>query len=350
MKKIAYIELDTHAEIASNFWELSQEFCSVSVDFYLSDKVLKLFPNEQHATIIRSSPQKIHHQLQQKHYDAVVIGTAHRYFSTFLKIAQNYPTSLVVHNLNFTQKQPIQLWKLIWKKDWKYRVKLWWKEGLLKAPLLYKSMKNLWVLDENLLSFPWRNKQPLLYLPVFYNEFNAHKSGSIKVVIPGTVSQERRDYHHLFSVIERCNDAIEFVFLGKASGIELELLKSLKKSINSKVSVRYFDAKVSSEIFDQEMKDATVLWCPIQQENQFFSQQEIYGKTKISGNISDAIRYGKLAIFPSSYVQKHPFIYQEAEDVLGQIQEIQNCTFPFEQYFDKKSIAQQLESSINKWL
>ena len=42
-KKIAYIELDTHAEIALNFMELMNDSKAFSVDYYFSEKILRFF-------------------------------------------------------------------------------------------------------------------------------------------------------------------------------------------------------------------------------------------------------------------------------------------------------------------
>ncbi|WP_449399194.1 hypothetical protein [Chryseobacterium wanjuense] len=39
MKKIAYIEIDTHAEIAQSFMDIMQDSQEFSVDFYLSEKI-----------------------------------------------------------------------------------------------------------------------------------------------------------------------------------------------------------------------------------------------------------------------------------------------------------------------
>jgi hypothetical protein len=65
-----------------------------------------------------------------------------------------------------------------------------------------------------------------------------------------------------------------------------------------------------------------VLYCPIQNETEFLSVKEIYGKTKISGNIGDAIRYAKPAIFPTSYESDLEFIIPEKEDLQTQLSEV----------------------------
>ena len=49
---------------------------------------------------------------------------------------------------------------------------------------------------------------------------------------------------------------------------------------------------------------------------------EIYGKTKISGNVGDTIKYGKMSIFPKNYPSKCKFIIKEQDDIENQIMEI----------------------------
>ncbi|MGS0748880.1 hypothetical protein [Halpernia sp. GG3] len=66
---------------------------------------------------------------------------------------------------------------------------------------------------------------------------------------------------------------------------------------------------MSKEEFDENMISVDFLWCPIQEKTHFFSQTEIYGITKMSGNIGDAIKYGKIAIFPKHYQTLKPFYY-----------------------------------------
>ena len=96
-------------------------------------------------------------------------------------------------------------------------------------------------------------------------------------------------------------------------------------------------------VFDDYMQKANILWCPIQQETEFFSQKEIYGITKMSGNIGDAIKFGKLAIFPENYPSKYAFIISEKvslEDALFVKKEIDFSDF------NKEKVLKQLEKTI----
>jgi hypothetical protein len=58
LKKIAYIELDTHAEIALNFMELMNDSKEFSVDYYFSEKILKTL-GLQETENIKKQLQKI---------------------------------------------------------------------------------------------------------------------------------------------------------------------------------------------------------------------------------------------------------------------------------------------------
>ena len=343
MKKIAYIELDTHAEIARNFSELMNDSKVFSVDYYFSEKISKQI-NVKFSNVYLTESSAILEQLKSKKYDLVIIGTVHRYFNIFNKISSDFNTSIIVYNLNFTTISWPQLFLNIFKKDFAYRLKLLLKESLFSAPNVFKNARNLLVLDESLIN---ENKNlELIFLPVFHYEFKEKKeSESLTIVIPGTVSQNRRDYLHLVKSIKSFNEThyFQFIFLGKASGKELSWLKELEKN----QSVKYFTEKVSQHIFDDWMKEAAILWCPIQTETAFFSNKEWYGKTKMSGNIGDAIKYGKIAIFPENYANSQAFIIPENTNIEEQLftyGKLMNDDF--QKKFNKEKIASELEKTL----
>ena len=82
MKKIAYIEIDTHAEIAQDFMDLMHDSKAFSVDYYFSEKIKNQI-REDSQTVHVSDSSMILDQLSEKNYDLVIIGTVHRYFNTF---------------------------------------------------------------------------------------------------------------------------------------------------------------------------------------------------------------------------------------------------------------------------
>ena len=345
MKKIAYIELDTHAEIALNFMELMNDSKAFSVDYYFSEKILRFFGFAQNdklpENIKKATPENLIQQLSTDNYQLIIIGTVHRYFNVFEKIAEKFNTSIICHNLNFVKASNFDLLSSIFKEDFQFRLKLLLKEGLLRKSKVYKKAKNLLVLDRG---FDSAQPDKYKFLPIFYTKFLEKPNNPIfTIVIPGAVSQKRRDYERVLKSIKNFRFPSEIIFLGKASGKELEMLQDFEQSKPENIFIKYFTEKVPQDVFDDYMQKANILWCPIQQETEFFSQKEIYGITKMSGNIGDAIKFGKLAIFPENYPSKYAFIISEKvslEDALFVKKEIDFSDF------NKEKVLKQLEKTI----
>lgn len=370
MKKIAYIEIDTHAEIALNFMELMNDSKVFSVDYYFSEKILRFFGYTQNdklpENIKKATPENLIQQLSTDNYQLIIIGTAHRYFNVFEKVAEKFNTSIICHNLNFVKASKLDLLSSIFKEDFQFRLKLLLKEGLLRKSEVYQKAKNLLVLDQTLKcnvilneaqhnqiksetlneDYERSSEKSFTFLPIFYTKFlEKPKNETYTIVVPGEVSQKRRDYFEL--IIKLFNQHLEkninLILLGKARGKELFFVKDVEEQLFENISIKYFTEKVPQDVFDDYMQKADILWCPIQQETEFFSQKEIYGFTKMSGNIGDAIKFGKLAIFPENYPSKYSFIVPEKgglEDFLFTKKDVD-----FSQ-FSKEKVLQELEKTI----
>ena len=345
MKKIAYIELDTHAEIALNFMELMNDSKVFSVDYYFSEKILRFFGFAQNdklpENIKNATPENLIQQLSTDNYQLIIIGTVHRYFNVFEKVAEKFNTSIICHNLNFVKVANFDLLSSIFKEDYQFRLKLLLKEGLLRKSNVYKKAKNLLVLDRG---FDSAQPDKYKFLPIFYTKFSENSDNPIfTIVIPGAVSQKRRDYERVLKSIKNFRFPSEIIFLGKASGKELEMLQDFEQSKPENISIKYFTEKVPQNIFDEYLQKADVLWCPIQQETEFFSQKEIYGFTKMSGNIGDAIKFRKLAVFPENYPSKYSFIIPEKGSLGDFLFTKKDVDFS---EFSKEKVLQELEKTI----
>ena len=381
MKKIAYIELDTHAEIALNFMELIQDSKAFSVDYYFSEKILRFFGFAQNdklpENIFKAKPENLIQQLSTNNYQLVIIGTVHRYFNVFEKVAEQFNTSIICHNLNFVKASNLNLLSSIFKEDFQFRLKLLLKEGLLRKSKVYQKAKNLLVLDRG---FDSTQPDKYTFLPIFYTKFlEKPKNETYTIVIPGAVSQKRRDYKKTIKELKKLElnfnegefrracpeisgnetfvenneqrkgssvgttQKIQVIFLGKAQGKELEILQNFEQSKPENISIKYFKEKVPQDVFDDYMQKADILWCPIQQETEFFSQKELYGITKMSGNIGDAVKFGKSAIFPENYPSNYSFIIPEKgslEDFLFTKKDVDFSEF------SKEKVLQELEKTI----
>lgn len=344
MKKIAYIELDTHAELAANFFELTRDSTEFSVDLYFSEKIYKLL-NIHEKNIFIADYSNILEVLENKKYDLIILGTVHRQFLFYRAICERFETGIIIHNLNFAKSSKWQLFKNIFKEDFRYRFKLFLKEGLLEAPEVYEKATYLFGIDEQMSA-----KNNLKFSPVYFNQFNNKNTDNqaIKIVVPGIVSQTRRDYFSFFEKLRKFKNIgkdYEIVFLGKAGKKELSELKKLGKEIPDFIKIKYFEEKIPQKKFDEIMKNADVLYCPIQPETEFFSVKEIYGETKISGNIGDAIKYGKPAIFPEMYDSDLEFIVKENQDLQGLFSEIGNQRFDFN-FYSKENVKNRFSEFV----
>lgn len=345
MKSIAYIEIDTHAEIAQAFMDIMKGSQDFAVDYYFSKKIKDQI-REEDEVVFLSDSSMITDQLKTKKYDLIIIGTAHRYFNTFLTIVQKYNTAVITHNLNFPQSSKLSLIKSIFKEDLIYRLKLWWKEGLFYSSKIYRQAKNLLVLDNEL------STESYQFLPLFYTvNFQKTEKDEVVIVIPGGVSQKRRDYQYVFKTIQnlkKTSEKFSFIFLGKAQDKELKILDGLSDGLPENIFIQYFKERVSTDDYDQWMQKADVLWCPIQQETTFFSQKETYGKTKMTGNVGDAIKYGKLAVFPKDYPSKLDFVIPENEEIIEQFQQLKTQSFDFQKNYSKKRIQEKLAEVLSR--
>jgi hypothetical protein len=342
VKKIAYIEIDTHAEIAQAFMDIMKGSQDFAVDYYFSKRIKDQII-DIHETVFLSDSSMILDQLKGKGYDLVVIGTVHRYFNTFLAITKKYNTAIITHNLNFTKASKLNLLKSVFKGDVIFRLKLWLKEGLFYNTKVYQTSRSLLVLDEALTS--GRHQ----FLPLFYTrDFDKARNENLVVVIPGGVSQQRRDYTYIFKTIQNLNTdkRYEFVFLGKAKDHELKELEQLSQRLSENINITYFSERVSSENFEKWMQKADVLWCPIQQDTEFFSMKETYGVTKMTGNLGDAVAYGKWAVFPGNYPSKLDFIIPGKENVLEQLRALSETPFDFYKTYSKEVVQKKLEQFL----
>jgi hypothetical protein len=342
VKKIAYIEIDTHAEIAQAFMDIMEDSKDFAVDYYFSKRIKDQVSHRNEAVFLSDSSM-ILDQLKGKGYDLVIIGTVHRYFNTFLAITKKYNTAVITHNLNFIKATKLDLMKSVFKGDIIFRLKLWLKEGLFYKTKVYKSSRTLFVLDEALVSGRYQ------HLPLFYTrDFDKVENENLVVVIPGGVSQKRRDYAYIFKTIQELNTdrLCQFIFLGKASGHEFKQLENLSEKLPENIEITYFSERVSSEDFEKWMQKADVLWCPIQQDTEFFSMKETYGLTKMTGNLGDAIAYGKLAVFPGNYPSKLNFIIPEKENILEQLKIVSENPFDFYTTYNRKEVQKKLEQFL----
>ena len=195
-----------------------------------------------------------------------------------------------------------------------------------------------------------QSKRETHFLPVFFGEKpkTAEKSEEKLIVIPGEVSQKRRDYSKIMEQLKGFKKDIPYriVFLGKAGEEELAKIQESEKQLPQNIKIEYFRERIPKNIFENYLERADFLWCPLKMKTSFFGVEEIYGETKMSGNIGDAVRFMKPAVFPAGYQSRCPFIIKENENIEQIFSDSANISENSFENFTKEKIVLQLEKII----
>jgi len=153
---------------------------------------------------------------------------------------------------------------------------------------------------------------------------------SLKIVIPGQVSMDRRDYNLIidaFSNIKKSKaEKIECTLLGDASTKESIKIVGLLQSANIDIKIRAFKGFIDQDEYVKIMLQSHIILNPIKLETWYRGMLEHYSLSKTSGAYGDVMRYGLVPFFPKYY--KVPIRIEHY----------------FERYTSAKSLAHKLSS------
>lgn len=325
-KKIAIIEMETHSFLLEQWYRILKEIDSVSFHFFVHPKVYKalsIIPKDY------ISVCEVMDSVYLKEFDWVVINTFHRHFEKYQTIFQEKPVLCLVHNLNFSVNGKLPKWKYFFqnKNALLYFLKLYLKEKIVpKRNLIYKA-KRLGVLSNELAhnikisETIWNGEIDVIPLNFVTFHTKIETEDTIQIVIPGNISRKRKDIDLVFSVLKRIkpNSKLRFVFLGKPENLKIKQeLVGLQFLLHQNITIDFFESFIESQVFAAEMQKAHLLFCPIKEKTSFYGVEELYGKTKVSGNEGDCIMYGKIGLFPSFYpnFDWHTLFYSNEENLI----------------------------------
>jgi hypothetical protein len=151
----------------------------------------------------------------------------------------------------------------------------------------------------------YRVTKPVYVVPGSIFESKTHtaiKNERLKIVVPGSVDPERRDYKSVRTVAEAAAAArwpVQFVILGSAHGDAGKSSWQLFDGLEANVQ-RYSERFVPVAEFEKQLEEADLIWSPLPA---FFEKlrdsAESFGETKSSGAFYDAVRHGKPLLLPS---------------------------------------------------
>lgn len=127
-----------------------------------------------------------------------------------------------------------------------------------------------------------------------------------RIVVPGSVDLRRRDYSHVFQLLEYCHQLEIPVQLTLLGGFHPEhgaaILQQCREYAKLYDNLQWFeDELVDAVRFDELMRQAHFVFAPCVIKTVISDDiEETYGVSLSSGNIGDIIRFARPAILPST--------------------------------------------------
>lgn len=324
-KKIAFIELETHSALLEQWYLLLKEMQSIDFYFFVSQKVKsKITAIPADCMMLVHNAKEIEKELAG--FDAVVVNTFHRNFEQYQAIFKQKKSLVIVHNLNFSLFFQSVNWKNIWAERVRltYFLKLYLAEKINSRRKVVLKAEHFGVLSQSLLDEVSSRSAFGAKTKLIQMNYGQHSSminaEVLQIVMPGNVSNKRKDIKTLFEILPKLNpeSKLHFTFLGKPESDEvLQELEKLKKTTSEKIEITHYHRFIPWEEYSRVIAKAHLLLCPIKNETSFYLVDEVYGKTKVSGSEADCIHNGKIGLFPTSYPKMnwHNLYYENASDL-----------------------------------
>jgi len=315
--------METHSALLEQWYLLLKEMTAVDFRFFVHDKVkakLSAIPEDK-LTVVKTVSE-----INYSDFDAVVVNTLHRNFEQYSKVFQQKPTLCLVHNLNFSLFFKAMNWHnfLADKEQFVYFLKLYLLEKVGQKRKTILQATRFGVLSQSLLDEVKNNgnlaaKSELVAM----NYCHSHSfptSEVIDIVMPGNVSNKRKDVAMLLSILPKLKpkSRLHFTFLGKPENeTVLQQLEHLKHVCDANVTITHYFRFIPWEEYSEVIAKAHLLLCPVKSQTSFYWVDEFYGKTKVSGSEADCIYNGKIGLFPTSYPKMdwHNLYYENTSDL-----------------------------------
>lgn len=326
-RKIAVVELEEHGECLNSFCKVFAGY-QPKLSIFTNEKVYReIYTPEYEQAFhweIKKEKESIKAFLSRcqdrlNEHDVILFNTVQKQLSQYDLSQLKVPKILRVHNGNtFLDRNnnialewtPYFLWKdfsyfvreYLFGMDWKYMNQLVDSVDYITFP------------DEQIEAHFIQNKiipkeRIVGYIPLACSSdayLKSNETAALYLTIPGTIDERRKDYAFFLEVwkelLPKINRKVVLTLLGGAKGAYGKgIQRDFKALENDYFSCRYFDKRIPQSEFDAVMMQTDLIIAPIRLLSRYKFFKEQYGLTKISGSISDVIRYAKPAIFPEKY-------------------------------------------------
>jgi glycosyltransferase involved in cell wall biosynthesis len=214
-------------------------------------------------------------------------------------------------------------------------------------------------------------KKPVYWLPpVHYKPSSNDKKTTFvnTIVIPGTIDQRRRDYDLVLEVIQellKYKVTVKWILAGKPmEDYGVNIIEKAKKLNNLGADISFYNEIIPENQFQQIIAASSLILSPLISTTTIHDGiVEVYGESKGSGNVYDAIRHAKPLIIPSTVTVPEEIIsscikYNSKDNLVEQLLELLNNYSTFSSYtqnaarnsqkFRKEKIKNKFKEAIVK--
>lgn len=388
--KIAIIELDYHSNVLNGLCHIleagNDEITIFTNQFNFDDikhnEYVKRFrwiidkENQYRKFLVQHIPEINAHEL-------VIINTSGHTYDGFAKLNYKPVTILRVHNA-FTLFDPfhhihipVNLFN-IWKGASYFVREIVFKRYFHFRKMLLKKIDYFSFLDDSITKFVLAEKlfpadRIALTIPTEPYLKISDKKPEIKdfmrFTVPGIVDARRKNYWEVVEAIQlivpELKHKMVLTILGNSNTkYGKKIINALKKEENDYLQIEYFIKKVPQQEYDNMMLNSDVIVSPVNITSTLQIYGEIYGKTKMSGSMTDIIRFPKASILPERFYlangfEKFALRYKNAGELKDRIMyylqnpgEAENVQHQFEKFltvnYDKEIIYKNLKEDFQK--
>lgn len=144
-------------------------------------------------------------------------------------------------------------------------------------------------------------------LPVYYKPSPNSKKTTFAdtIVIPGSIDKRRRNYYFVLEVIQEMLNhqvPVKWILAGKpVEDYGMEIIGKAKKLNTHGANISLYEEEIPENEFQQIIAASSLILSPLVSSTTIHDNiQEVYGESKGSGNVYDAIRHAKPLIVPST--------------------------------------------------
>lgn len=274
----------------------------------------------------------IFHYTRHNNFDLLYFNTiAHNFilYAFYLKNLQHIPSVLTLHDINshFQFKPSLNFKRLMRYIGKKILIRRFQNFNVLANTMIPYLRKNL-PPQKKILNIPGG-----LFLPGNETLLQFKTGSQIKIVIPGSIDERRRDYSivkELLDNAKRENIDIEICLLGAFTPPHCENIYEYSKNyLTHSSNLRIFYGEiVNQQEYDITIQQSHFVLMPIRPKVSIHDGIiEEYGKTICTGNIGDVIRHAKPFFVPKKIpleanLYDSALTYKSTTDILEVIKQL----------------------------